>query len=352
MKNILIVAGDPSGDLHGANLVRAMRRLNPEIDIAAVGGPKLQAAGANLVGDLVSEAVVGFSEVIAHLPNIVHLFRIASEAARHADLVIFIDYPGFNLALARRVFRLPNRPKMVYYIAPQVWAWNKKRKHLMNAILDRIAVVFPFEKDVFGEKAEFVGHPLLDLPDPEPDPEFAGSRVVALLPGSRKNEIARHLPLLSDVAAILARKGFRPVMSMADTSQVEKFHGADFELYSGDVRRLLASAELAVVKSGTGTLETALIGVPLVTVYRLSWTSYWIGRMLVDIKNIAMPNILFNREVIPEFIQSAATPENVVDALLKIDRDSTKREFANLRTILGNEGSADKAARLCLDLLA
>lgn len=350
-KKILIIAGDPSGDLHAANLVREILKREPDTDIAAVGGPHLAQAGANLIGDLVSEAVVGFSEVISHLPNILKLYATALTAAKRADLVIFVDYPGFNLALARKIHTLTPRPKMLYYIAPQVWAWHKSRKDLMNRIMDKIAVVFPFEADVFGaEHAEFVGHPLLDLPAPEPDPEFSNSRVVALLPGSRKNEVARHFSVLSDVASLLIKKGFRPVISMADPTQLSRFHSAPCELYSGDVRRLLASAECAVIKSGTGTLEAALIGTPLVAIYRLSWTSYWIGKMLVDIERIAMPNILLNRTVIPELIQSAAAPEKIVEELLRIDLPAMKREFSQLRDLLRNHGSAARTAQIALEM--
>lgn len=329
--------------------MRAIRERERDATFAALGGPELARANVKLIGNLVEEAVVGFSEVVRHLPSVMRLYTTALEAAKHADLVIFVDYPGFNLALARAIARFKRPPKMLYYIAPQVWAWHKSRAKTMERILDRIAVVFPFEESLFSN-AEFTGHPLLDLPAPQPDPELSTGRTVALLPGSRRNEVARHLPILAECATLLRKRGYRPILSMTDPSMVDRFRGVDAELYSGNIRTLLASSERAIVKSGTGTLETALLGVPLVAIYRLSWTSYWLGRMMVDVKHIAMPNILLDRRVIPELIQSEARPEKIVDALDGIDPTSMKSEFARLREIL-RQGSAARAAEIAVGLL-
>jgi lipid-A-disaccharide synthase len=349
-RRVLVVAGDPSGDAHAARMVAALRERDPGIDVAAVGGPALKAAGATMVADLVSEAVVGFSEVIRHLPGVLRIFALALAAAKRADLVVFVDYPGFNLALARAVARLARRPKMLYYIAPQVWAWHQSRAALMERLMDRIAVVFPFEERLFPN-AVFVGHPLLDLPAPEPDPELGAGEIIALLPGSRQNEIRRHLPIMREVARRLTATGRRPILSLSDRKFVSHFAGLDAELYSGDVRRLLASSSAAVVKSGTATLEAALLGVPIVVLYRLSWFSWVLGKALVRIPRIAMPNILLDEDVAPELIQAAAAPANILDVLERLDRDKVKERFARLRGLLGNRGSAATTADLCLELM-
>ena len=350
-KRILIVAGEPSGDRHAAGLVRRLRALDPSCDVAALGGKELAAAGANVIVDLVESAVVGFSEVVTHLPQILYAYNSAVTAAKQADLVVLVDYPGFNLQLAKKLHRLERRPRLLYYIAPQVWAWHKSRAELMARIIDRIAVVFPFEKQLFPN-AEFVGHPLLDLPAPAPDPELAGRRVIALLPGSRRQEIQRHLGLMLELARALRARGDRPVLSVAHPGLVDLFQGVDCETWVGDPRRLVASADKAVVKSGTSTLETALIGTPFVTVYRLSWISYAIGRFLVKAKRIAMPNILLESDAVPELIQSDATPARVIAALDDLDVAGQKRAFERLRTLLGDHGSAERAARLALGMIA
>ena len=349
-RRVLVVAGDPSGDAHAARMVAALREREPGIDVAAVGGPALKAAGATMVADLVSEAVVGFSEVIRHLPGVIRIFALALTAARRADLVVLVDYPGFNLALARAIARLARRPKMLYYIAPQVWAWHRHRAALMERLMDRIAVVFPFEEKLY-RNAVFVGHPLLDLPAPEPDPELGAGEIIALLPGSRRNEILRHLPIMREVARRLTASGRRPVLSLADRKFAPHFDGFEAELYSGDVRRLLVSSSAAIVKSGTATLEAALLGAPIVVLYRLSWFSWLMGKTLVRIPRIAMPNILLDEDVAPELIQAAAAPANVFNVLERLDRAKVKERFARLSGILGGRGSAATTADLCLEIL-
>lgn len=349
-RKVLIVAGDVSGDAHAARMARELVRLDPSVELAAVGGPALKAAGANLVVDLVSEAVVGFTEVVAHLPGVLRSFAAALSAARRADLVVFVDYPGFNLRLAKAIARLKPRPRMLWYIAPQVWAWHKSRAKVMGELLDRIAVVFPFEETLFPN-AVFVGHPLLDCETPLPDPDLKRDRVVALMPGSRRSEILRHLPLLSELAPELVRHGYRPVVSMADSDLLPLFSQVECELYSGDARVLMSSAERGILKTGTTTMEAALLGLPFAAFYRLSWVSYTIGRMLVDVKRFAMPNILLDATVAPEFIQGAATSSALLKSLVNLPVEKIRAEWARLPDVLGNRGSARPTAELCLELL-
>lgn len=347
---ILVVAGDPSGDLHAGNMVRRLKGLLPGADIVAIGGKELQAAGAKLLTNLVDDAVVGFTEVLTHLPRILQVYSTALSTARRADLVVLVDYPGFNVRLARTLQHFAPKPRLLYYIAPQVWAWHSSRARLMERIIDKIAVVFPFEKSLYSN-AEYVGHPLFDVTRPDPDPDLAGSRVVALLPGSRRKEIAKHIGLMADCARILKAKGFRPIISMSQPAHLDLFAGLDCELYSGDARRLLASAERAVVKLGTSTLQAALLGVPFVGIYRVSWLSFALGKFLVKIKHAAMPNILLDDRVVPEFIQADAKPERVVESLLAMDADRTRVEFRRLQDILGRRGSSQRVAEMCVELL-
>lgn len=346
---ILFVAGEPSGDAHAAAVVRAIRKRSPQARIAAAGGAALAEAGAKIVSNLAQSAVTGFTEVIRHLPKIAEASLTILTAAERADLVVFVDYPGLNVRLAQRIARRPNRPRLLYYIAPQVWAWNSSRARVLSKILDRIAVVFPFEVSLFSN-AVFVGHPLLDLPRPEPDPRFAGSDTVALLPGSRWNELRRHWDLFVETARILEERGKRPVLSIAHSDWLSRIPPAPFETAVGSPRRLLASAERAVVKSGTATLEAALLGVPFVTVYRLSTPSYVVGRWLVDVPHIAMPNILLDDRVVPELIQDAATPQAIVHQLFHLDSAAIREKFRRLPEILGPPGCAERVADLCIEL--
>lgn len=347
---VLVVAGDPSGDAHAARMVARLKVIRPDVSVRAVGGPALQAAGAELVDDLVSRAVVGFTEVIAHLPGVLASWRAARRAALDADLVVLVDYPGFNMRLLEALAASPRRPRLLYYIAPQVWAWHKSRAATLARCADRVAVVFPFEERLFPN-AEYVGHPLLDLPDPGTHPDLADGRIAALLPGSRPGEIRRHVGILSETAALLRERGWRPILSLANPNLAPLFADAEVEIFGGDARVLLAASERAVVKSGTSTLQAALLGVPFVTIYRLSAVSYLIGRMLVDAPRIAMPNILLEETVSPELIQGAATPTGIVRALESLDADRMRERWSRLRGVLGERGAADRAAAACNALL-
>ncbi len=347
---LLVVAGDPSGDAHAARVVERLRGLRPDVRVQAVGGQALKAAGAELVEDLVSRAVVGFTEVIAQLPGVWTAWKRALKAAAEADVVMLVDYPGFNMRLLEKLAALPRRPKILYYIAPQVWAWHKSRAAILARCADRIAVVFPFEAALYPN-AEYVGHPLLDLPEPPSHPDLAGDRIVALLPGSRRGEIGRHIDLLAETAALLRGNGWRPILSLADQSLAPLFSRADVEIFGGDARILLAAAERAVVKSGTSTLQAALLGVPFVTIYRLSWGSYALGRLLVDAPRIAMPNILLEETVSPELIQHAATPRAITAALEALDPVAMRAQWSRLRDVLENRGAAERTAGLCAALL-
>jgi len=347
---ILIVAGDRSGDCHAAVLAATIKKMCPAAQIAALGGSALKTAGANILSDLSKESVTGFSEVLKHIPGIVKNFSIALSAAKRADLVVLVDYPGFNIKLAKSINKLNPRPKLLYYIAPQVWAWHKSRIGILSKIIDKIAVVFPFEENIF-HNAEFVGHPLIELEVPEADFELKKDNVVALLPGSRRNEIIKHLPLMEKVGTALAKKKWRPIISVADSKLIDLFKDTNLELYTGSARKLLVSSRRAIVKSGTSTLETALLGIPFVSFYKLSWFSYFIGKMLVQTRRFSMPNILLNEDIVPELIQSSANVERILAEFDKLSENTAKEMSIRLRKILGSAGSSKRTAELCLGLL-
>lgn len=349
-KRVLIVAGDPSGDSHAARLITEMFKSSPDLEFVTYGGKALENAGAELLANLVDDAVVGFSEVIVHLPRLYRVFQNALKTAETCDLVILVDYPGFNLRLARAIHKLARRPKTLWYIAPQVWAWHEERVPVMEKILDRIAVVFPFEEDIFSN-ARFVGHPLLELPDPMPPEGLESDKIVALLPGSRRKEVEKHVGILSEAAVRLEAAGMKPVMSVADPDMFELFRDVKCDLYSGDARGLVAAADSAIVKSGTSTLQTALTGTPFVTIYRLSPFSYMLGKRFVKTKWITMPNILLDSGVVPELIQENCTPDRIIETHANLERERQREAFATLTALLGGQGASKRTAELALELL-
>lgn len=346
MNRVLFSAGEASGDAHGAAVLTEMRRMRPDLRPLALGGPRLAAAGAEVVFPLADHAVTGFVEVFRSLT---HFRRALAEVARLAearafDLFVPIDFPDFNFRAAR-IVRRAGIP-VFYYIAPQVWAWRPRRAKTLAALADRIGTIFPFEAEFLrasGGRAEYVGHPLLEAPPPSPErvPPPAEARVLALLPGSRANERARHLPLFR--AAAKALPEYHPVLS-APT----KFAG--LTTYGGPARDLIAAAEVALAKTGTISLEAALLGTPVVACYRMAGATYWIARALVRTKYTAMANLLLDRPLVPEFIQRDATPENLARAAREAAarREEFRAAAEELRKILDGPRASRRAAEIAL----
>ena len=327
---VFIAAGEPSGDLHGAGLARALRARIPGVRILGMGGARMREAGAELLAELDELSVMGFAEVVSRLPYFIRLTRRVHEALarERVDLVIPIDYPGFNLRLARHAKE--RGLGVLYYIAPQVWAWHASRAHDLARDTDRVAVILPFEADFLkraGANAVFVGHPLLDLPDPPRDAAaWARSHgldparpILALFPGSRAQELKRHLELFSRTAAeVVARMpGVQPVFGASPDLAPSLFAGAPWPRMPGD-SGLLQNATAALAKSGTTTLEAALAGTPLVVAYRMNRLSYQMARRLVKVPHIALANLVAGGRVAPEFVQHEATPERLAGALLPL----------------------------------
>jgi lipid-A-disaccharide synthase len=367
---IFISAGEESGDLHGAALARALRERFPAARLIGLGGARMRAEGVQTLAGLEELAVMGFVEVIKHLPFFVQLRKkvFAALASERVDLVIPIDYPGFNLRLARHA-RASGIP-VLYYIAPQVWAWHKSRVRDLARDAHEVAVVLPFEEDFLrrgGVNAKFVGHPLLDRADPElPRDAWARGQgldperpILALFPGSRAQEVGRHLDLFSAAADLVVRRrpDAQPVIGVPGGIGRGVYAGARWPLVDS-AGGLLQYATAAIAKSGTTTLEAGLALTPLVVVYRMNAASYALAKRVVKVPHIALANLIAEDRVAPEFVQDAATPEALADAVLPLlDAESEERKrmiagFSRVRERLGGPGASRRVAELAAELLA
>jgi lipid-A-disaccharide synthase len=371
---ILLSAGEPSGDLHGAAVARALRERWPKADLYGLGGPRMQAEGVRLLAHVDELAVMGFAEVAGRLPYFLRLLRqIRGELrSKPPDLVVPIDYPGFNVRLARaaRARRIP----VLYYIAPQVWAWHRSRIHELARVADQLAVILPFEAQLFrdaGAAVDFVGHPLLERAPPSDDRHtFAGRLgldpdrpVLALFPGSRRQEVQRHAALFVEAAERVrkSRPEVQPVI--ATSAAVPASAYASFRVpLTDDGWALLHHARAALVKSGTGTLEAALAGTPLVIAYRMHPLSFALARRLVRVDHIGLVNLVAGKRIAPELVQTEATTERLAAALLPLldgaspQRQSALQALAEVRGALqpadGASTTSARVAELAARLLA
>lgn len=367
---IFISAGEESGDLHGAALARALRERFPHARLIGLGGGRMEAAGVELLAGLQELAVMGFVEVIRHLPFFIDLKQkvFAALERERVDLVIPIDYPGFNLRLARHA-RGRGLP-VLYYIAPQVWAWHKSRVRDLARDADEVAVVLPFEEPFLrtaGVNAKFVGHPLLDRAPPELSRD-AWARangldparpILGLFPGSRAQEVRRHLELFSAAAALVVARnaGVQPVIAMPRGIDRAVYAGARWPLAESTGGMLLQYATAALVKSGTTTLEAGIAATPMVVAYRMAPVSYALARRVVKVPHIALANLIAERRVAPEFVQDAATPDALADALLPLldaasaERAAMVQGLSLIRGKLGGPGASARVAEIAGELL-
>jgi len=347
MKRVMIVAGEMSGDQHAARLVRGLRAVRGDVKWFGIGGDALRREGVRTVVDARDMAVVGFFEVLARLSFFRRVFRrmVALLDAEKPDALLLVDYPGFNLRLAAQAHArgIP----VLYYVSPQVWAWHRSRIPKMARMLDLLMVIFPFEVDVFkgtGLRTVFVGHPLVDsvrrtLAAPSPElPWPAGGRRIAILPGSRPQEIQRVLPPMLAAARELRRREpatvfLIPAASAEIAALIEAqlagrpaAERAAVAVVTGQMREVVRQARAAMVCSGTATVETALLKCPLIVVYRTARLTYWFGRMIIRVPWLGMVNLIANRTLCPEFIQGAATPAAMADALESLLEDTPARQ--------------------------
>jgi lipid-A-disaccharide synthase len=381
-KKVMIIAGEASGDLHGARLVSAMLDKKPELSFSGMGGKELAAVGVDLLFDAKKIAVVGLAEVLSHLPDIFAARKILRTALREKRpaLLILIDFPDFNFILARYAKKLGI--PVFYFISPQVWAWRPGRVKTMKKLVDRIGVILPFEEQFFrsrGVTADYVGHPLLDSVqcscsreefcrnhDIEPK-----SSLVGLMPGSRKKEVATLLPILLQTAAKMQEKGDKkmvfllPVASTLSVAEirangVDEFgQGLDIHLITENRYDMMAACDAAVVVSGTVTLELALLDTPMVVFYKVSPSTYHIGRLLIskELHYFSLVNLIADAPVVQELFQEEVNPERLSEELSLILFDRKKREkilqgLALVRERMGLPGASGKAASLALNLLS
>lgn len=368
MREILFVVGEASGDLHAGRVARELRDRGAPYDLVGIGGDQMRAAGVQLIEHSERLAVMGFVEVLKHVPKHYALLRGLRARLRSGRVaaVILVDYPGFNMKVAEAA-RAAGVP-VLYYITPQVWAWGAKRLPRLARIITRAAVILPFEEELLrahGIAATFVGHPLLDraaeLPDRAAAREALGlgadDRVLALFPGSRAQEISRHLDDFVAVARELERRspGLKVVVSAAPWIDLDE-RRCPYPVVRSASFTVLRAADAALCKSGTTTLEAAVAGCPLAVAYRTSPITYWAARRVVQIPNIGLVNVVAGKQVAPEFVQDALQPRAIADTLGPLlDASSPERArmveaLAAVRASLGEPGAARRVATMALQL--
>jgi len=371
-KNIMIVTGEASGDLHGANLVRALRAKRTDLTFCGMGGPDLESLGVEILFDAHKVAVVGIIEVFSHLKE----KRMVSDPP---DLLIIIDLPDFNLILAKKAKRLGI--PVFYYIAPQVWAWRSGRVRTIKKRVDKLGVILPFEESFFKERgldAEYVGHPLLDTVHVSLSREVfytkhginGDQRCIGLLPGSRKNEINALLPHFLDAALLLQERQKQTntivfLIPQASTISRKDLDEAGLNLYqdrlnikviAGDRYNMMSVCDGAVAASGTVTLELAVLGIPMVVVYKLADITYRLARLLVKLDHFSLVNLIAGKTAVAELLQHEVTAGNIAEKLQDIIANPEKRKetlaaLADVRVKLGEKGASVKAAAVVLQLL-
>lgn len=374
-RKILLVAGEASADLHASHVVRELKKNDPALCIAGIGGEELRRAGMEIIFDARELSVVGIVEVVARLPQIRRAFNTLTQQLEKdpPGLLILLDYPDFNLRLAA-VAKKHNVP-VLYYISPQIWAWRQGRAKKIARLVDYMAVVFPFEVPLYeryGVPVQFVGHPLLDREVPACDrdgsPGLAGVKpgwpVIGLLPGSRGSEIERLLPVMLDAAELIraefpSAQFIIPVAPGINREEIETRAAQKkipVTIVENQLHRALQACSLVLVASGTATLETALMHKPMIILYRVSALTYLIGRLLIRVPCIGLANIVAGKKVVPELIQGQATPEQVAREAIDLLRDTGRlqemeRELGYIRQRLGEPGASQRVARIAVEML-
>ena len=376
MASIVFSAGDPSGDAHAARLIDALRARDPSLRCAGLGGPAMQRAGLTLLEDLTKATAIGPFDAARHLARFVRAKRLleAHLVNDRPDLVVLVDFGDYNLPVIAPLVKRHRLP-ILYYISPQLWAWGRFRLRYVRRYVDRMVVFFPFEEAFYrraGVAVTCVGHPLVDGLRPSLSREDARAhfglnpwrRTVGLLPGSREDEVRRHLGLMLEAAARISWElpGVEfllpkaPGLARAAIDAAVSRAGVSVCVAEGGLADALQLMDAAVVASGTATLEAALCGVPMAVVYRTSWPTYLAARAVVRIPRIALVNIVGERLIVPEFVQQRATPGRVAQALIRLLRDEAnsaemKQSLEGVRAKLGPPGAVGRAASVVLELL-
>jgi len=372
-KCVMIIAGEASGDLHGSRLIMAMRKRSPALFFCGIGGKFLREAGVRILVEASTLSVVGFTEAISKIPLLAKGMGVVKRLLKslRPDLLILIDFPDFNLYAAAVAKKLDI--PVLYYISPQIWAWRSGRIKTIKKRVDHVAVILPFERDLYSAReipVTFVGHPLLDSEEyskrTEADTTVPDNSTIGLLPGSRDREVLRHLPIMLSAARGLIRQhpNLKFAISLASTVQRElidsiiKTHGGDIplEIISAGVDQVFKRCGFAIVVSGTVSLEAALWGTPMVIIYRLSPLSYWLGRALVHVRYMGLVNLIAGREIVPELVQDQASPRNIAATVAAMLSDAAglkqlRKELRSAVSVLGGPGASDRTAAVAMALL-
>jgi lipid-A-disaccharide synthase len=372
-EELLIVAGEASADLHAARALAELRLLRPGVHAFGVGGPRLREAGLEVLAPAEDISVMGLSEVIPRLPRILGILRGLGRAAaeRRPRAALLVDLPDFNVRLAARLKKLGI--PVVYYVSPKIWAWRQGRAKKIARAVDRMLLIFPFEERVYagtGLRTRFVGHPFAEKPAPGPKERYReelglapGRTTVALVPGSRPSELRRIFPPMLEAAERL-RAGHPdvqfvvPVAPTLPRAAVEAYLGAhpavDVTLVDGRTEEAVGASDAALVKSGTSTLESALMLRPMVVVYRLAWLTYLVGRLLVKLAHFSLVNILAGRALVPELLQGEASGERMAAEVEKLlsDRGAREAQLAGLRELRASLGEPGAPRRVAEEIAA
>ena len=376
MSSICFVAGDPSGDAHAARLVDALKARQPSLTLSGLGGPAMQRAGVTLLDDLTQTAAIGPFDAARHVRRLIHARRLLADhlKSQRPDLMILVDFGDYNLPVIAPLVKRHQVP-ILYYISPQLWAWGRWRMRHVRRYVDRMVVFFRFEEALYeraGVPVDWVGHPLIDLAHPSMGKEEAAKRfglnpwrtTVGLLPGSRKAEVRRHLPLLLASAREVAWRmpGVQFLLASAPNVPVDSLRPllerarVDIHIAEGSTTDALQLMEGAIVTSGTATLEAAVSGVPMVVVYRTSWPTYLAAKAVVRIPHIAMVNVVGGRAIVPELIQHRARPKPIATALIELLRDTERRTamkaaLGEVTKTLGPSGAVARTAGVVREML-
>ena len=371
---IMIIAGEASGDIHGSKLVKSMRKKNKNLFFCGIGGSALKKEGVRILFEAEKLSVVGVTEVIPKLFSILKGLTLTKRILKslRPDLLILIDFPDFNLHIAAKANKL-NIP-VLYYISPQIWAWRSGRVKKIKKRVDHVAVILPFEEKFYKKHnvpVTFVGHPLLDKTNvynsKDKIMKFGDAPVIGLVPGSRDGEVIRHLPTMLAAANIIQRhlKKAKFNISVAPTVKKELVEEIlrennriqNTKIVPGSIDTFLRKCVFAIAVSGTVTLETAISGVPMLIIYKMSWLSYTLARFLIKgVKHVGLVNLVAGKSLVPEMLQNEASPEKIADKVLEMMRnknkiDKLKNDLINVRKTLGDAGASDRVAEIAISLM-
>jgi len=355
---LAVVAGEASGDLHASEVIRELKQLDPSLTLFGIGGDLLAGEGLQLVHHASEMGIVGFFNVLRHLPRFRRIFAdlIARIEKERPDAVFLIDYPGFNLRVAKRCKELGLR--VVYYISPQIWAWRQGRVRHIAKYVDRMIVVFPFEETFYrehGVPVTYVGHPLVEQLAHVKRPPRADRLRIALLPGSRRAEVTSLLPAMLDAVAVLRKEREvdayviqAPTIDRDELASLVRASGTDVPILPHDRGEGVAAADISLSASGTATLESAVLGTPVVVMYRLSRLNYWLGRMVVNLPYFSLVNIVAGKKIVPELLQHDVNGARIAEEVRRMIEPNAYAqltlELARVRDALGSPGASSRAA--------